>query len=248
MKCYCCESDSAVNFCVDEVESAQLEEAILNKAWKKIGDEFIMSFPKSAFSNQHEKELITSNFVRHGPAMFESSSQGVSWEAPLEMLAQKFNEIGIEWYIVGSAGDALRGIDVHPSDIDIVVLAGDYPRAREICYHDFHSSVIAPFMGNQDPRYFVSPLKYFGRLFLAGCLIEIAADEIWDCRSRETGRKHAVWRGYEHSDYEKIEWRGHNLYVESLEHRYQIEIARNRRDRVEAFEAYMGRNRCGEDK
>lgn len=143
--------------------------------------------------------------------MFESSLSGFDWKKPLEMLAQKLNENGIEWYIVGSVGDAIRGIEVKPSDIDIVILTRDYYKAKDVCYLNFSDSVIAPFMGNQDPKYLVSPLKYFGRLFLAGAMIEVATNEIWDLESRHFAHKKAVWRGYEHSEYEKIVWRGHSI-------------------------------------
>jgi hypothetical protein len=239
MKCYCYETDSAFVFCVEDVENAQLEDVIQHKAWKKTDDKFLMLFPLNAFSNQREKELISGNFSRLGQAIFESSLSGVEWEKPLEMVAQKLNENGIEWYIVGSVCDALRGINVTPSDIDIVILTRDYCKAKDACYLNFPDSVIAPFMGNQDPKYFVSPLKYFGRLFLAEAMIEVAADEIWDLESRHAERKKAVWRDYEHSEYEKIVWRGHNIYLESFQHRYQIEKTRNREDRIKAFEEYM---------
>ena len=239
MRCYCYETDSVFVFCVEDVEDARLEEAIKLKAWEKIGDKFLMSFPLNVFSNQSEKELISGNFIRLGQAIFNTCLTGIEWEKPLEVIAQKFNENGIEWYIVGSVCDTLRGIKVKPSDIDIVVLTRDYFKAKDICYLNFHDSVIAPFMGNQDPNYFVSPLKYFGRLFIEGALIEVAADEIWDLESRRLESKKAVWRGYEYSGYEKMMWRGHSLYVESLQHRYQIEIARNREDRVKAFEEYV---------
>ncbi|MCL2079824.1 MAG: hypothetical protein FWH17_08300 [Oscillospiraceae bacterium] len=242
MECYCYETDSSFVFCVEDVENAQLEDVIQHKAWKKTDGKFLMSFPQNVFSNQDEKELISSNFSRLGQAIFESSLSGIEWETPLEMLAQKFNDNGIEWYIVGSICDTLRGINVTPSDIDIVVLTKDYCKAKDVCYLEFSDSIIAPFMGNQDPNYFVSPLKYFGRLFLAGAMIEVAADEIWDLKSRHPEHKKTVWAHYENSEYEKIMWRGHSLYLETLQHRYQIEKARNRKDRIRAIEAYMKKN------
>ena len=239
MKCYCYETDSAFIFCVEDVANAQLEDVIQNKAWKKTNDKFLMSFPQNVFSNEREKELISNNFSRLGQTIFESSLSGVEWEKPLVMLAQKFNDNGIEWYIVGSICDTLRGINVTPSDIDIVVRTKDYYKAKDICYLNFPDSVIAPFMGNQDPNYFVSPLKYFGRLLLAGAMIEIAADEIWDLESRHPEHKKTVWARYEHSEYEKFLWRGYNLYLETIQHRYQIEKARNRKDKIKVIEEYM---------
>ena len=43
----------------------------------------------------------------------------------------------------------------------------------------------------------------------------------------------------------KICWRGYSIYLESLQYRYQIEVARNRGDRIKAFEDYMSRTRQG---
>ena len=239
MKCHCYETDSAVVFCVEYVENAQFEDIIQHKGWKKSNNKFLMSFPEDVFSNQREKELISNNFDRLGQRVFESSLSGIEWEKPLELLAQKFNENGIEWYIVGSVCDTLRGISVMPSDIDIVVHTKDYYKAKDVCYFNFTDSIIAPFMENQDPKYFISALKYFGRMFLFGAMIEVASDEVWDMESRQPEHKTSVWRSYEYSEYEKIVWRGHNIYLESLQHRYQIEKARNRTDRIKAFEEHM---------
>jgi hypothetical protein len=251
MKCHCYESDSAFNFCVEDVGNPQLENVILHMSWRKTDGGFILSYPLSVFSDQGEKELVGNNFSRLGQQMFESLLSGIKWETPLEMITQKFNESGIEWYVVGSAGDAIRGINIKPFDIDIVVNTRDYHKAKDICYLNFPDSVIAPFTGSDEISpskffdnpfgYFINPLKYFGRLFLAGAMIEVAADEVWDLEGRGPGNKKPMWSNYEHSEYEKFDWRGHSIYLESLQHRYQIEIARNRADRIKAFEEYLNR-------
>jgi len=204
-------------------------------AWEKADGKFLMSYSQNAFSDQREKELISNNFSRFGQAMFESSLSGFDWKKPLELLAQKFNENGIEWYIVGSVGDAIRGVDIKPFDIDIVVHTRDFYRAKEICYDSFPDSVIIwPFAENEA----INPLRYFGRLFLAGALIEVAADETWNLESRQQG-----FYGFTSpvSQYEKASWNGHAVYLESLQLRYQIEKARNRKDRVKALKKYFKR-------
>lgn len=119
------------------------------------------------------------------------------------MLAQKFNEDRIEWYVVGSVGDALHGVNVKPFDIDIVVHTRDYGKVKDICYLNFFDSVIAPFTGCPDIspskyfdnplEYFINPLTYFGRLFLAEAMIEVTADEIWDLENRQPEYKNAMW-------------------------------------------------------
>ena len=54
------------------------------------------------------------------------------------------DENGIEWYIVGSAGDALRGVGVKPFDIDIVVhellqgkryMSSEFSRFNNCAFH-----------------------------------------------------------------------------------------------------------------
>ncbi len=177
MKCYCSETDSAFVFCVEDPENIQLEAVVQHMGWRKADGKFLLSYPQSVFAGQGEKGLIRSNFNRLGQAMFEKMLSGIEWEAPLEMLAHRFNEAGIEWYIVGSAGDALRGVDVKPFDIDIVVHTRDYGKAKEVCYHHFSDLVIAPFTGSEDisllkyyenpSNYFINPLKYFGQMFFS---------------------------------------------------------------------------------
>ena len=208
----------------------------LSNTWrgKKSDDKFLMSYSQNAFSNQREKELISDNFSRFGQAIFESSLSGFEWEKPLEMLAEKLNENAIEWYIVGSVGDALRGVGVKPFDMDIVIHTRDYYKAKDICYLNFPDSVIAPFTENED----VCPLKYFGRLFLAGAMIDVAADEIWNLENRKQGFGRFT---SPISQYEKALWKGYDIYLESLQLRYEIEIARNRKDRIKALDEYINR-------
>lgn len=226
MKCYCYETDSKFIFCVEDVESAQLEDVIQHMAWGKTDGKFLMSYPQHAFSNLRDKELINGNFTRLGQVMFESVLLGFDWEKPLELLAQKFKENGIEWYIVGSVSDTVRGVDVKPFDLDIVIHTRDYYKAKDICYFNFPDSVIAPFTGNQK----ICPLRYFGRLFLAGALIDIAADEKWNLENRQP-------------KYEKVSWNGYDVYIESLQLRYQTEINRKREDRIKAINEYMNQGK-----
>ncbi|MCL2198295.1 MAG: phosphotransferase [Defluviitaleaceae bacterium] len=225
MKCYGYETDSQFILCIENVESAELEDTILHMAWRKEGDKFIFPFQHNVCRNQGEKDLIATNFNRLGKAMFEASLHGFDWEKPLQILAQKFNDNGIEWYIVGSVSDSVRGINVKPFDMDIVIHTRDYYKVKDICYSAFSDSVIQPFADMQGEL----AMKYFGRLFLAGATIDIAADEGWNLENRQP-------------KYEKITWNGHEIYLESLQLRYKIEIARERADRIKAIEEYINRN------
>jgi hypothetical protein len=149
MNCYCYETNSEFIFCVENVENAQLEDVIKNIGWEKTDGKYQMPYPQHMFSNPRDKELINGNFTQLGQVLFESVLLGFDWKKPLELLAQKFDENGIEWYIVGSVSDAVRGIKVKPKDLDIVIHTRDYHKAKDICYSNFTDSVIAPLTDNK---------------------------------------------------------------------------------------------------
>jgi hypothetical protein len=73
-------------------------------------------------------------------------------------------------------------------------------------------------------------------MFLIGVMVEVAADEIWNLESRRQG-----FGSYPNtiSEYEKVSWNGCDVYLESLQLRHQIEIARKREDRIKAIEKYI---------
>ena len=236
MNCYCYETDSEFIFCVENVGNAHLEDAIEHMAWSKVEDKFIRSYPLSAFSNENEKERISCNFARLGQAMFESSVEGIDWAKPLSLVAQQFLASRIEWYIVGSVCDAIRGVNVQPFDVDIVVHTRDFLKAKDICISSFADEVIAPF-DTQGTLY----LQCFGRMFLVGAMVEIVADERWNADYRQSEK--SVWRdyGYTQPEYVKTVWNGHEIYLESIQHRHQAETLRSRADRIKAIEDYMDR-------
>jgi hypothetical protein len=225
MKCCCYETEKDFTFCVHDVENTQLEDIIQHMAFIKNNNKFLMAYPQHEFSNQNEKELVNKNFLRLGQEMFESLLLGFDWEKPLELLTQKFNENKIEWYIIGSLCDAVRGVDVKPFDMDIVIHTKDYYKAKDICYSNFSDSIVFPFTDNQG-RF---AMRFFGRMFLTGALVEIAAHEKWNIESRLL-------------QYEKTSWNGYEVYLVSLQQRYQIEIARNREDRIKAIKEYINKN------
>jgi hypothetical protein len=235
MNCYCYETDSEFFFCVEGVEDTQLEYAIQHMAWVKNDGKFIRSYPQSTFSSQDEKERISGNFVRLGQSLFESSLVGFDWKKPLDLVAQKFTANGIEWYIVGSVSDAVRGVNISPFDIDIVVRTKDFHKTKGICFSAFPEAIIAPF----DTQGTLA-LQYFGRMFLAGAMVEIVADERWNLDYRQPENENSVWRdyGYTKPEYIKATWRGYDVYLETLQHRYETEVKRNRTDRIKAIEEW----------
>jgi hypothetical protein len=70
-----------------------------------------------------EVEHIFDRFAQSLRPMLDQMSRRVEtpWEAALELLCARAAHAGLEWFLIGSASIALRGIDVKPRDVDFVV-------------------------------------------------------------------------------------------------------------------------------
>jgi len=219
MKCYCYETETEFVLRVENVDTCF--EKSLHAAWfTKTENGFIKSYPMIDKDNgvgAEDKEQIKRNFARLGQAMFE----GVfDWKNVLRLLAQKFSDNGIEWYIIGSVSEAVLGVDVAPHDMDIIVHARDFFKVKNL----FPDSVVEPFVDNKGTWL----ARYFGRLCLEGAIVDIAADEKMNLENHQ-------------HQYEKVSWNGYTIYIEPLQVRYQVEIGRKRVERIKAIEAYMNK-------
>lgn len=179
-------------------------------AWfKKDKDKFLKSYPKTVT----EKELIKKNFERLGESMFLNSGD---WKNALLTFAKKSSENKIKWYITGSVSEAVSRVDVKPHDIDIVIHERDFFKVKDV-FGDF---LVEPFVDNNGTWV----VRYFGRLCIDGVMIDVVADEK---------------RNEENYFYEPIQWNGYTLKVEPLQVRYEIELQRDRKDRIHAIQKYM---------
>lgn len=43
----------------------------------------------------------------------------------------------------------------------------------------------------------------------------------------------------ENHNYDKVKWNGYDLYIENFKARYQLELKRNRDDRIKVMQTYM---------
>jgi predicted nucleotidyltransferase len=144
------------------------------------------------------------------------------WREALGSIAERFQDNGIEWYIIGSTSEAVLGVEVAPHDLDLIVQPKDFFRVKTL----FADCVVEPFVDNQGTWL----VRYFGRLCLAGAMVDIAAD---DKMNRD---KH---------QYDRVSWNGHQVYIEPLQARYQTELARERTERIAAIETYMKASGAG---
>jgi hypothetical protein len=216
MKCYCYETETEFIFCVEDADM-KFEDNLQAAWWKKTDKKFIKAYPKEMDDgvDAKDKELVKRNFARLGQSMFE----GVfDWEKVLLLLAQKFSDNGIEWYIIGSTSEAVLGVNIKPHDIDIIVHTRDFYKVKSI----FPDYVVEPFVDNKGTWI----VRYFGRICLDGAIVDIAADEGMNLERHQ-------------HQYDKVSWNGFDIFIEPLQVRYQTELNRNREERIMAIEEYM---------
>ena len=192
------------------VENAEkkYKDTIRAAYFQEIDNVFIKTFPKDA----NGKELVEKNFPVLGESMFKNESD---WKEALQVFAEKCSCSGVAWYITGSVSEALIGVNINPHDIDIVVHTKDFYRLKNL-FSDF---VVEPFSDLKDTWV----VRFFSRLCINGVMIDIASDES---------------RNFENHEYSSVSWNGYEIFAEPLHVRYQIELSRNRTDRIKAIEEY----------
>lgn len=216
MKCYCYETEIEFIFCVEDADT-KFEDNLHAAWWKKIDKKFIKAYPKEMDDgvDAEDKEIVKRNFARLGQSMFEGI---FDWNKVLLLLAQKFSNNGIEWYIIGSISEAVLGMNIKPHDIDIIVHTRDFYKVKSI----FPDYVVEPFVDNKGTWL----VRYFGRLCIDGAIVDIAADKKMNLENHQ-------------HQYDKVSWHDYDIFIEPLQVRYQTELDRNREERIMAIEEYM---------
>ena len=226
MKCYCYETENEFIFCVEDAEGRILDILNADQYWTKTDEgKFTKIYPMNTnwddawYLNFEYKEAVKNNFVRLGQSWIEGE---FDWKNVLSLLAQIFKENEIEWYVIGSISEAILGVDINPHDLDIAVHTRDFYKVKDLSYN----YVIEP-LGDNKGNWLV---RYFGKLCVNGASVDIAADNKLNI---ENNREH----------YEKVSWNGYEIYITPLRERYDVEIQRNRKDRIKAIEEYINQSK-----
>lgn len=105
-------------FVLTEV-APELHDAVRGLYYQPVEAGFAKTFPRDT----PQLDGIYQHFERHAADMVLQAAhrQAVDWPRALDALLQRLAGERIEWYLVGSVALALRGIDVQPHDLDLVV-------------------------------------------------------------------------------------------------------------------------------
>ncbi len=216
------EDGGTASFIFAEVEP-EYEDAVRGLYYMPVEGGFAKTYPTSTPG----LDRIYDNFECHAQAIVLQAAriQPVDWRSSLSTFLELVDGSEIDWWLCGSAALALRGLDVAPCDLDLVV---DDETAREL------NELLA--------EHLVEPLQVsegwiwssFGRAFL-GARVE------W------VGGVNSGADTPEASDFgliaakrlELVEWRGRDVLVPPLDLQLAVSERRGLTDRAETIREFM---------
>jgi hypothetical protein len=200
-----------------------LQEALAGLFFAPAGVEFTRSFPPDApgLADAYRR------FARCARELLEQTARlrPVPWRDALRVAATRLDRAGVEWFVCGSAALAVRGVDVEPRDIDLVV--GDHARAAAA----FADALIEPPSHDADGQWVAA---WFGRAFL-GARVEWIADAYPDAAEPSEFGADAAAR------LERVDWSGRTVLVTPLDLQLAVSERRGLHDRAATIRSFGGR-------
>jgi len=207
-------------FFVVRTDEPGFSAALSELAYESEDGEFARRFPGDAT----DLDAIFARFEQHVVELLEQTARRrpVLWEAALAEVAARLEAHAVEWFLVGSGALAVRGIDIEPRDLDLVVF--DHERTA-MALADL---LIEPPLEDRDRGWVAA---WFGRAFLGARVEWIAGVYAEAAVESEFGPAAA-------EPLERVRWRGRELRLSPLD--LQLDVARRRGldDRVRAIREF----------
>ncbi len=185
--------------------------------WWQVGNSFIKSY-----DNVKDFEYCAENFTRYGETAIKQQLKILTppWENALDSFISEIQKLGVDWYIHGSTAMALWGIDVVPKDVNIIIANySDFDKVRD----HFCKFAIRPIERCEN-----WVMSGYGEIFMEAVIgIAFHNKELEPYDMRKLGR---------------VDYKGTEVYVSSLEMLRQDNINYNRLDRVKAIEEKIKQN------
>ncbi len=173
-------------------------------------------------------DRIYETFARRADDLFAQRAgvRPVPWEPALESIIRRLERQSIDWWLVGSAALAVRGLAVTPGDVDLAVDAAGACRLGEALLDDLIEPVV-PVEG--------WVCDWFGRAF-PGALVEWVGgvNERADLPTASAFGPIAARRR------ETVNWRGHRLHVPPLDLQLAVSEARGRTEQAALIRSALG--------
>ena len=225
MKTLCRTVGSQTYFIISELDLAYYD-LVRDLAFSRVEDGFAKVFPTDSPHLDH----IYHNFARCAEELILqlASVHPAPWEQALLALLEKIKDQDIDWWLVGSAALAVRGIDVSPHDIDLSVDDAGANKLGEVLL-DY---LVQPVEAAQDWI-----CNWFGRAFLHARIEWVGGvDERADTPDMSDFGPTAATRR------ETINWHGHELQVPPLDLQLMVSERRELTERAEKIKHFMMNN------
>lgn len=185
---------------------------------------YMKSFSKKGIG---DIQILKNNYMKYAEKMFLQIGyfQKVLWEEALLKFINIVENHNINWWLTGSCALCLRGIDIEPHDVDIMLDGNDIEKIKSI----FSEYIVEPVSSSKG-----WVVRYFGVLFM-DARIDLAFDpeEFVDNPYPSDFGPHAM------KNLEIMEWKGKTVKVPPLNLQLEVNRRRNRDDRVKAIEEYI---------
>ena len=222
MKIEFLKSDDLVTFRVYNF-SNPIEDALRICFYEKVDDAYIKRFPAST----PYLDKIMARYEKYAEEMFLQVvyQRPIPWEKGLLEFVSRVSNSDVDWWLTGSCAACIRGINMSPHDVDIMVDS----RSVDLLTELFQDNIIEPII---DTKGWLT--KDFGVLFL-GCRIDIASDP----QDRLDEPEPADCGPYAKSVLESVAWKGYEVRIPPIELQLNVNRRRQRTERVKLMEEYI---------
>ena len=114
---------------VVQCDEPLLGDALTDLFFREENDGYVKHFPRDSVT-----EAILARLEQFLLPMLRQTArlEHTPWEAALHETATRLDSAGVDWWLTGSAALALRGLDVQPRDVDLVVSGEDAARTATV--------------------------------------------------------------------------------------------------------------------
>jgi len=137
------------------------------------------------------------------------------WEFALDYFCKKSKENNIDFYLIGSVTASIRGVNIIPRDLDVIVDVCDFAKARDV----FDGSIVEPFSESSEDEV----VRYFGKIRFDNFIIDISA------KPKNIYGRHRI---------ELLCWNGYIIKAQTLQLLRMVYEKNNRYDYVKAIDDY----------
>jgi hypothetical protein len=216
------EEDNTVSYVVSEYPK-EYKPILESQYYTPVNGAYVKKFP----NNLDNLKKAEANFVKYADDMFAQMGyfKEIHWESALLSFIEKARYHEIDWWLTGSCALCVRGINVMPHDIDIILDSHDIQKINEM----FSDYIVEPINSTKG---WVT--DYFGVLFM-----DARIDLAFDPQEFADHPEPCDFGLYAKSNLQNVLWKGNTIKVPPLELQLQVNHRRGRHDRVRAIKEFI---------